>query len=127
VLTTLFALRIAAQPLSLVIPGLPDFNAWHGGVMPYPLLLAFQLAVLAVMVATNRACAHGRLTSQPRLARGLTLFGTLYFVVMLIRLALGQSLDPAPAWFARPLPTLFHLVLAAWLLILARRLSRHAR
>ncbi len=95
--------------------------------MPYPVLLAFQLAILAVMLTTNLACSHGRLAPRPRLARGLTVFGTLYFVAMLARLAVGQSLDPVPAWFDRPLPTLFHLVLAIWLLILARRLSAHAR
>lgn len=125
-LTVLFVLRIAAQPLALVLPGLPDFDAWHGGTMPYPVLLAFQLAILAIMLAANRTCTRGRLMPRPRLARGLTVFGTLYFVAMLARLALGQSLAPAPAWFERPLPTLFHLVLATWLLILARRLSSHA-
>ena len=126
-LTALFVLRIAAQPLSLILPGLPDFDAWHGGTMPYPVLLAFQLAILAIMLAANLACSRGRLSPRPRLARGLTAFGTFYFVAMLARLAVGQGLDPVPAWFDRPLPTLFHLVLAAWLLILARRLTAHAR
>ena len=126
-LTALFVLRIAAQPLALILPGLPDFDAWHGGTMPYPVLLPFQLAIPSIMLATNLACTPGRLMPRPRLARSLTVFGTLYFVAMLARLALGQSLDPVPAWFNRPLPTLFHLVLAAWLLILARRLSAHAR
>ena len=63
----------------------------------------------------------------PHFARALTVLGTLYFVGMLARLALGQILNPAPAWFNRPLPTLFHLVLSIWLLLLARRLSEHAR
>lgn len=126
-LTALFVLRIAAQPLSLILPGLPDFDAWHGGTMPYPVLLAFQFAILAVMLATNLACSRGRLSPRPRLARGLTALGTLYFIAMLARLAVGQSFDPVPAWFDHPLPTLFHLVLAAWLLILARRLTAHAR
>ena len=126
-LTALFVLRVAAQPLALILPGLPDFDAWHGGTMPYPVLLAFQLAILAIMLAANLACTRGRLLPRPRLARGLTLFGTFYFGAMLARLALGHSLDPVPAWFDRPVPTLFHLVLATWLLILARRLSDHDR
>jgi len=125
-LTALFVLRIAAQPLALVFPGLPDFDAWHGNTMPYPVLLVFQLAILAIMLVANLACTCGRLVPRPRLARGLSIFGVIYFVAMLIRLILGQSLEPAPAWFDRPLPTLFHLVLATWLLILARRLTAHA-
>jgi hypothetical protein len=126
-LTALFALRVAAQPLALTVPMLPSFDAWHSGVLPYPALLAFQLVVLAVMVTTNRACTRGRLAHRPRLARALTVLGTIYFVGMLARLALGQILNPAPAWFDRPLPTLFHLFLSIWLLLLARRVSEHAR
>lgn len=126
-LTALFALRVAGQPLALTVRVLPDFDAWHSGVLPYPALLAFQLAILAFMVTTNRACTRGQLAHRPRLARALTLLGSIYFVGMLARLVLGQSLSPAPAWFARPLPTVFHLVLSIWMLLLARRLSEHAR
>ena len=126
-LTALFALRVAAQPLALTMPMLPDFDVWHSGVLPYPVLVAFQLAILAIMVTTNRACTRGQLAPRPHFARALTVLGTLYFVGMLARLALGQILNPAPAWFNRPLPTLFHLVLSIWLLLLARRLSEHAR
>jgi len=122
-LTALFALRVAAQPLALGMPGLPEFDAWHSGVLPYPALLGSQLTILTVMLATNRACSQGKLAQRPRLARALTLLGSVYFVAMLARLVLGQILDPAPAWFDRPLPTLFHLLLAAWLLLAARRLA----
>lgn len=126
-LTALFALRVAAQPLALIEPHLPAFDAWHGDVMPYPVLLASQLLILAFMVTLNRACMRGQLVLRPRLAQTLTVLGWLYFSAMLARLALGQVLNPAPAWFDRPLPTLFHLVLSVWLLLLARRLSEHAR
>lgn len=125
-LTALFAIRVAAQPLALIISQLPNFDTWHGGVLPYPVLLAFQLAILAAMVATNRACTRDRLAPKPQLARTLTVLGGIYFAGMLIRLILGQTLNPAPAWFDHPLPTVFHLVLAIWLLLLARRLSQHA-
>lgn len=121
-LTALFAFRVIAQPLALFMPQLPAFDAWHGSVMPYPLLLAAQLLILALMIALNLACMRGRLAPRPRLARILNLLGWVYFSGMLVRLLVGQTLDPMPAWFDRPLPTLFHLVLATWLLLLARRL-----
>lgn len=126
-LTALFAFRVTAQPLALFMPQLPAFDAWHGNVLPYPLLLVAQLLIFALMVAVNLACMRGRLDPRPRLARVLNLLGWVYFSGMLARLALGQTLDPVPAWFDRPLPTLFHLVLATWLLLLARRLSQHGR
>lgn len=124
-LTGLFALRIVAQPLSLVVPALPTFDAWHGSTMPYPLLLAFQLVILAIMIGVNRKPLHS--ATRPKLKRTLILLGQIYFVGMLVRLVLGQVLDPAPDWFNRPLPTLFHLVLATWLLITARRLDADVR
>lgn len=127
VLTLLFGLRILAQPLSRIVPVLPRFDAWHGGVLPYPALLLSQLAIAATMVIVNLRLAHGMLVPRPRLGRWLARLGTLYFVGMLLRLTLGQTVYAGSSWFDRPLPTLFHLVLATWLLLLARHHVRHAR
>jgi hypothetical protein len=77
-LTLLFALRIAAQPLALLVPALPDFSLWHGSLLPYPVLLAFQLGILALVVAINLRAGRAKLPCRPRLARCLTLFGTAY-------------------------------------------------
>lgn len=95
--------------------------------MPYPVLLASQLVILTVMIAVNTWVSRGRPSVRSGLARGLTLFGSLYFFGMFVRLIVGLTLDTAPAWFNRPLPSFFHLVLATWILIVARRLSNHAR
>lgn len=126
-LTLLFGLRILAQPLSRVVPELPGFDAWHGGMLPYPVLLLFQLAIAATMVNVNLRLARGAIMPRPRLGRWLAMLGTLYFAAMLLRLVLGQTLFPGSSWLNRPLPTLFHLVLAAWLLLLARYHVHHAR
>lgn len=126
-LTLLFGLRILAQPLSRAVPELPGFDAWHGGVLPYPALLLAQLAIAAAMVVVNLRVARGILVPRPRVGRWLAWLGTLYFTGMLLRLVLGQTLYPSSTWLDRPLPTLFHLVLAAWLLLLARYHLRHAR
>lgn len=126
-LTLLFGLRILAQPLSRLVPALPAFDAWHGGVLPYPALLISQLGIATAMVVVNVRLARGALVSRPRLGCWLALLGTLYFAVMLLRLALGQTVYAGSPWLDRPLPTLFHLVLATWVLLLARYHVRHAR
>lgn len=126
-LTLLFALRILAQPLSLLVPVVPGFDAWHGGVLPYPFLLFSQLAIAATMAIVNLRLARRALVPHPRLGRLLVLLGALYFAAMLLRLVLGQTTHAGSAWLDRPLPTLFHLVLAAWILLLARYHVSYAR
>ncbi|MHB1144566.1 MAG: hypothetical protein ACYCZS_06680 [Thiobacillus sp.] len=126
-LTLLFGLRILAQPLSRVVPALPGFDTWHGSVLPYPVLLLSQLAIAATMVNVNLRLARGVIMPRPRLGRLLAMLGSLYFAGMLLRLVLGQTVYAGSPWLDRPLPTLFHLVLAAWLLLLARYHVRHAR
>ena len=117
-LTALFLLRILAQPLADRIPALPPFDAWQGSRLTYPMLLVSQLAILALMVWGNLR-APG-LSAQPRLARVLTLAGAAYFVTMFVRLGVGLLWADAPVWFERPLPAFFHLVLASWVLLIAR-------
>ena len=117
-LTALFLLRILAQPLADRIPALPPFDAWQGSRLPYPLLLASQLGILALMVWGNLR-APG-LRTQPRLARALTIVGVAYLVTMFVRLGVGLVWADAPVWFQRPLPAFFHLVLASWVLLMAR-------
>jgi hypothetical protein len=40
---------MVAQPLSLVVHSafLPPFESWHSGALPYGLLIASQVAILA--------------------------------------------------------------------------------
>jgi len=46
----LFAVRVVAQPLSLVVHSavLPPFESWHSGALPYGLLIASQVAISRV-------------------------------------------------------------------------------
>ena len=117
-LSALFLLRILAQPLAGGIPALPPFDAWQGSRLPYPLLLTSQLAILALMVWGNLRAPE--LRAQPRLSRALTIVGAAYFVTMFVRLCVGLVWADAPVWFQRPLPAFFHLVLATWVLLIAR-------
>ncbi len=114
----LFAFRVVAQPLSLVVnTGLPAFESWHSATLPYGVLLALQLMILVAMGWTNYRFSIGAV--RPRHAVGVAAlaFGGVYFVSMLARLVLGLTILSQSRWFASPVPTMFHLVLAGWVLV----------
>jgi hypothetical protein len=118
-LTALFAVRVAAQPAALVVSAtwLPSFESWHGGVLPYPMLLLSQIVILGWLAWTAHRFGSGLIEPSPRLGRAALHFGTVYFVVMLVRLLLGVTVLAHVRWFASPLPAFFHLVLASYVVL----------
>jgi hypothetical protein len=118
-LTGLFAVRVAAQPAALVVahPLLPPFEAWHSAAVPYGLLVASQIVILAAMGTTSWRVTRGTLPASRRAGLILLGAGALYFGAMLLRLALGLTICPESRWFTSRLPTAFHLVLASFLLV----------
>lgn len=128
VCTGLFALRVVAQPAALWVnvPLLPPFDAWHGNVLPYPLLLLSQFAILAIMVRTARRVGLEQWVPRRPVGRLLVALGGIYAGTMMARLLLGLTVLREYAWFAKPLPTFFHLVLASFVLILGRLHLLHA-
>ena len=124
--TALFALRVAAQLVQYVSPTrfLPPFEAWQGSGLAYPVLLASQLTILAAMV-----WGTGAVRRRPRVrktvGRWLIALGAVYFGSMAVRLVLGLTVLSDLAWFAKPLPALFHLVLASYVLALGHYYTRH--
>jgi len=121
VLLALFALRVIAQPLSLAVssPLLPPFASWYSGVVPYPLLLVAQVAILALLAAGIRGTYGGGPVWSRRAALWLGAFGAVYFVSMALRLVLGATILRAHPWFGRTIPAFFHLVLASYVLVYA--------
>jgi hypothetical protein len=121
-LFALFLCRVVAQPLALVVHAdiLPPFEAWHSGAVPYGLLFASQILILAACAWTAWRFSTGAV--KPRRAVGLaaTAVGGVYFAGMMARLILGATVLRDVRWFASPVPTLFHLVLAGYLLLLGR-------
>ena len=122
VLTALFCLRVAGQPLAALgaVPGLPPFDAWHSGALPYPALLAVQLAIVAWLVRTTRAVGAVTVRWRRPVGRWLLAASCLYGGIMVARLVLGATILRDVPWFARPVPTVFHLVLAAYLGVYGR-------
>ena len=121
-LLALFAVRVVAQPLSLVVHSavLPPFESWHSGALPYGLLVASQVAILAVLGWTAWRFTTDAVTPRHSIGVVALAFGSLYFLAMVARLVLGLTVLSQQRWFASPLPTVFHLVLAAYVLVYAR-------
>jgi hypothetical protein len=94
---------------------------WYSGVVPYPRLLAIQLAMLAVMGATVVGLAVGwPAVADPRPALGtaLLLIAWPYGLSMPMRYAVRMWRHPEARWTGRTIPIVFHIVLASWLLVL---------
>ena len=123
-LAALFACRVAGQLVVwLGLPGagvLPPMRAWYSGLVPYPVLLPVQLAILAAMaVHIAGRWRLGDPAPRPRLARFLLAFAAAYAGAMLLRYALATASNGVgPAWWANGLiPVVFHQVLAGYLAV----------
>jgi len=120
-LTFLFALRVAGQAIQRWAPQpwLPEFGAFQGSNLSYPLLLATQLLILAAMGFYALRPPRG-----PRAGRILLWLGGLYMAGSITRIVVGLTVPSAPAWFSTWIPALFHLVLAGYVLALAHAARR---
>ncbi len=126
-LTALFVFRVIAQPLALVVdsPLLPQFESWHSGLLPYPLLVVAQLFILAWLALTAWRVSHDAVTPNRKAGRVLQAIAGLYAAGMLARLILGATVLREERWFASPLPTVFHLGLASYLFVFGHLHARH--
>lgn len=126
VLAGLFLARVAGQALVAFLgtPWLPPMGEWYSGLLPYPLLLPAQLAILVVQGKVSVDLVRGRgafVRPGRRTGRLLLVLGLLYLGGMLLRYALTMSWYPERRWLgAGTIPTAFHVVLALWVLVLAR-------
>jgi uncharacterized protein len=118
-LLALFIVRVIAQPMALLTsaPFLPPFESWHSGVLPYPALVGAQLLIIAWLARTAWRFSRGEVIPRYRLGVWMLTFGAIYFATMLVRLVLGLTVLSANRWFSSVLPTMFHLVLASYLLV----------
>lgn len=115
----LFTIRVIAQPLALIFdfPYLPDFESWHGGVLPYPVLVVAQLFILTWLVNTARQFTRNTVIPNRNLGLVMLVLASIYFGAMLTRLILGFTILSTNRWFSSHLPAFFHLVLASYLIL----------
>jgi hypothetical protein len=122
-LTVLFAARVVGQALVAFVgvPWLPPMDAWYSGLLPYPVLLPVQIAILGLQAAIDRDVWRGHgFFARPtaRTGRRLQWLACGYALAMLARLLVtGTHL----------IPVAFHWVLAAYLLTLGTASTREAR
>jgi hypothetical protein len=118
-LLLVFAVRVVAQPLALVVrsPVLPPFESWHSDALPYGMLLSSQVVILLVLGWTAWRFTVGDVDARRDVGILALALGGIYFGAMLARLILGVTALSDVRWFASPIPTVFHLVLATSLLM----------
>jgi hypothetical protein len=106
-LTLLFALRVSGQALVafLDVGWLPPMAAWYSGLVPYPILLAVQIVILAVQVRLDWHVWRRGWAPPPRGSTALRWVSYAYALAMLVRLVLRP---------AHAIPVFFHWVLAAY-------------
>ncbi len=119
-LCALFGLRVLAQLMQAIFPVefIPPFEAWHGGVLPYSVLLAGQLALIGWMSyvlnkVRNRTMRAGRWKYRVCLT-----LGGVYFAFMAFRWFAGMTFLADVEWFSKTIPAFFHLVIAGFILLL---------
>ena len=119
VLTALFLGRVAGQALVAFadVPWLPPMEAWYSGLLPYPVLVVAQLAILSAQVTIDWRMWRGGgwlAAPRPRLGRALRVFAWIYALAMVLRWVLTRT---------HAIPIAFHGVLAAYLFTLGRVFS----
>ena len=111
-LSALFLLRVLGQLLVawFDVQWLPPMQRWYSGLIPYPVLLASQLLILALMatICVQFTRRRGWFYEPKRmLGTPLLVFGAIYLAVMVARAIFVGD---------RPIPIVFHWVLAAFVI-----------
>jgi hypothetical protein len=122
-LTALFIARVAGQALVgfFGVAWLPEMERWYSGLLPYEYLLPSQILIVGLMI---RICvdfrrARGYFYEPKRFfARPWLIFGYLYLAAMLLRAILIMD---------RPIPIVFHWVLAAFILVVGESHRRRLK
>lgn len=119
-LLSLFIFRVAAQFIQLIYPleCLPSFDKWQSGALPYPLLLFIQLLIIIFIFMQGKKFINGQVKINLRIGKTYLWLGLLYSILMLFRLLAGLTVAADHYWFSAKMPTFFHLVLAACLILI---------
>jgi len=117
----LFACRITGQILVefFEVTFLPPSKEWFSGIISYPILLVFQIAIILLMaqVATDLTKGTGRFShSSPVTAKNLRIFGSIYLLSMILRYIIRMYIYPEERWTGGCIPIFFHWVLATFVL-----------
>ncbi len=120
-LASIFFLRVAGQAIQYWIPIelLPPFGAFQGSSLHYAVLLSVQVLLLVLMFRAAWRLGSGKLLPSRRTGRWMTVFGAIYIVGAVTRIAIGLAVVGAHPWFSSWIPAVLHVVLAMFVLVLA--------
>ena len=123
-LLALFTGRVAGQlAVSLdAAPFLPPMEQWQSGLLPYPVLLASQLVLIAGLGTVCQQFSRGAgyfVDRRPWLGAPLWIVGWIYAGGMVVRYAVWMAIKPEERWTGDLIPVVFHIVLATFLLVVA--------
>jgi hypothetical protein len=96
---------------------LPPMEQWQSGLVPYPVLVAVQIVVLALMVSIAADVSRGAgfwVEPRPRLGAAALWWSYLYFGAMVARYAIRMMRRPDQRWLGGTIPIIFHSVVAAF-------------
>lgn len=116
-LAVVFLGRVVVQLLQYLHPVdfLPGFEEWQSGALPYAVLVALQIMIIAFQLGVIGAVSRGRRLLGSRWRRAVSVFAIIYVAVMTYRLIAGLTFATDGGWLDARLPTIFHLVLASFL------------
>jgi hypothetical protein len=123
-LLALFTGRVLGQlAVALdVAPFLPPMDEWQSGLLPYPVLLAAQVVLLAGLGTICWQFSRGRgwfFRASSRLGTPLWIAGWIYAASMVVRYVVWMTIRPEERWTGDLIPVVFHVVLASFLLVVA--------
>jgi hypothetical protein len=119
--------RVRALVVFFSVNWLPANDHWASGLVPYPLLLAIQLVMLAAMIkiVLNVRGEEGFFAELPASASHFLIgFSAVYAGSMALRYAAAMVFRPDMRWLGGTIPIFFHFVLAAFLYIWGKALAR---
>ena len=121
-LTGAFVFRVLAQLIQAISPIeiLPAFDQWQSGALPYEVLLVSQVFILGLLSLQIKNLYAGIVKPIRRRGFIYLIIGAAYFGLMLFRLVAGCTFAVDHPWLGVKLPTVFHLVLASTLLLMAK-------
>lgn len=96
---------------------LPPMEQWQSGLLPYPVLLAGQVVVLALMfwISIDFSTHAGYwVEPHPRLGLAAVWWSYLYATAMVVRYIVRMTRRPDQRWFGGTIPIVFHTVVAAF-------------
>ena len=119
-LTLVFLGRVLAQLIQCVYPidYLPPFDAWQSGTLSYGWLLCSQISILSIQITVLVKMYKGTYIFYEKRGKAIYVFGIVYFGMSVLRLILGSFLWSDHAFWGATIPSVFHVFLSVFFLVL---------